>query len=45
MTKDEVKEEMVNCRGSLIDLYYIIEEKYKIKYIIYEKRGRPRKNS
>ena len=45
ITKDEVKEEMVNCRGSLIDLYYIIEEKYKIKYIIHEKRGRPRKNS
>ena len=45
MTKDEVKEEMVNCRGSLIDLYYIIEEKYKIKYVIHEKRGRPKKNS
>ena len=45
ITKDEVQEEMINCRGSLIDLYYIIEEKYKIKYIIHEKRGRPRKNS
>ncbi len=44
ITKDEVKKEMVNCRGSLIDLYYIIEEKYKIKYIIHEKRGRPKKN-
>jgi len=43
ITKDEVKEEMVNCCGSLIDLYYIIDEKYKIKYIIHEKRGRPRK--
>ncbi len=45
ITKDEVQEEMINCRGSLIDLYYIIEEKYKIKYIIHEKRGRPKKNS
>ena len=43
ITKDEVKEEMVNCCGSLIDLYYIIDEKDKIKYIIHEKRGRPRK--
>ncbi len=44
MTKDEVKEEMVNCRGSLIDLYYIIEETYKNKHIIQDTRGRHNTN-
>ena len=43
ITKDEIQKEMLNCRGSLIDLYYIIEEKYKIKYVKHEKRGRPKK--
>ena len=43
ITKDEIQKEMLNCRGSLIDLYYIIEEKYKIKYVKHEKRCRPKK--
>ena len=43
ITKDEIQKEMLNCRGSLIDLYYIIEEKYKIKYVKHEKRGSPKK--
>ena len=41
--EEQTKKEMENCRGSLIDLYYLIEEKYKIKHIIHEKRGRPKK--
>ena len=42
ITKDEVKEEMVNCRGSLIDLYYIIEDKYRKQFKV-SRRGRPKK--
>ena len=44
-TKEQVEEEMLNCVGSLIDLYYIIEEKYKIVHIPYplKHRGRPKK--
>jgi len=43
--KEQVEEEMLNCSGSLIDLYYIIEEKYKIVHIPYplKRRGRPKK--
>ena len=40
--REQVEEEMLNCSGSLIDLYYIIEEKYRKKHYI-SKRGRPRK--
>jgi len=43
--EDEVYEEIFKCSGSLIDLYYIIEEKYKIVHIPYplKRRGRPKK--
>jgi hypothetical protein len=43
--KDQVEEEMLNCSGSLIDLYYIIEEKYKIVHmpVPLRRRGRPKK--
>jgi hypothetical protein len=43
--KEQVEEEMINCRGSLIDLYYIIEDKYKIVHMPYplKRRGRPKK--
>lgn len=41
--KEQVIEEMEKCSGELIDLYYIIEEKYKIVHIPYplKRRGRP----
>ena len=44
-TREQVEEEMLECSGSLIDLYYIIEEKYKIVHIPYplKRRGRPKK--
>ena len=43
--KEQVEEEMLECSGSLIDLYYIIEEKYKIVHAPYplKRRGRPKK--
>ena len=43
--KEQVEEEMLKCSGSLIDLYYIIEEKYKIVHMPYplKRRGRPKK--
>jgi len=43
--KEQVIEEMEKCSGELIDLYYIIEEKYKIVHIPYplKRRGRPKK--
>lgn len=42
--KEQVEEEMLNCSGSIIDLYYIIEEKYKVQLTPYlGRRGRPRK--
>ena len=31
ITKKEIDEEVMKCRGELIDLYYIIEDKYKKK--------------
>ena len=31
ITKEQVEKEMLNCLGTLEDLYYIIEEKYSIK--------------
>ena len=46
ISKDQVKEEMLNFSGSLIDFYYHMDEKYKITFVSYEsikKRGRPRK--
>lgn len=47
VTKDQVYEEIDKCSGSLIDLYYIIEEKYKVPIMAYplKRRGRPRKNN
>ena len=48
INKEQVKEEMVNFSGSLIDFYYHIDDKYKILHISYEqikKRGRPRKTA
>jgi len=48
VSKDQVKEEMANFSGSLIDFYYHMDEKYKIVHISYEqikKRGRPRKTA
>ena len=44
-TREQVEEEMLECSGSLIDLYYIIEEKYKIVHmpLVSRKRGRPKK--
>ena len=43
--KEQVEEEMLKCSDSLIDLYYIIEEKYKIVHMPYplKRRGRPKK--
>ena len=48
VSKDQVKEEMLNFSGSLIDFYYHMDDKYKILHISYEqikKRGRPRKTA
>ena len=48
VSKDQVKEEMANFSGSLIDFYYHMDDKYKILHISYEqikKRGRPRKTA
>jgi len=44
-TKEQVVEEIEKCVGSLIDLYYIIAEKYKITHMPYplKRRGRPKK--
>ena len=42
--RDQVIEEMLNCSGELIDLYYIIEEKYQVipmSYATMRRRGRP----
>ena len=43
--REQVIEEMLECSGSLIDLYYIIEEKYKVTLMPYplKRRGRPKK--
>ena len=44
ITKKEVEKEMLECSGEIIDLYYIIEEKYgKYNIIQSKRRGRPRK--
>ena len=44
ITKQEVEKEMLECSGEIIDLYYIIEEKYgKYNIIQSKRRGRPRK--
>ena len=42
ITREQVEEEAIECRDDLIDLYYIIEEKYRKKHYV-SKRGRPRK--
>ena len=44
ITKQQAQEEALECRGSIIDLYYIIEEKYR-KQIKVSRRGRPKKLS
>jgi len=43
--KDQVYEEIEKCSGEIIDLYYIIEEKYRIIHTPYplKRRGRPKK--
>jgi len=43
--EEQIYKEIFKCSGSLIDLYYIIEEKYKIVHIPYplKRRGRPKK--
>ena len=43
VTKEQAQEEALECCGSLIDLYYIIEDKYPKYNIIRSKRGRPKK--
>ena len=46
INKEQVKEEMEEFSGSLIDFYYHIDDKYKITFTPYsliKKRGRPRK--
>ena len=40
--RSQVEEEALECLGELIDLYYVIEDKYRKKHYI-SKRGRPRK--
>jgi len=48
ISKDQVKEEMLNFSGSLIDFYYHMDDKYKIIHLSYDqikKRGRPRKTT
>ena len=42
ITRKQIDEEALECSGELIDLYYIIEEKYRKKHYV-SKRGRPRK--
>jgi hypothetical protein len=42
VTKEQAQEEALKCCGSLIDLYYIIEDKYR-KQIKVSRRGRPKK--
>ena len=43
--EEQVYEEISKCSGSLMDLYYIIEDKYKIVFMPYplKRRGRPKK--
>ena len=45
--REQVENEMLECSGDLIDLYYIIEDKYKIVHMPYplKRRGRPKKLS
>jgi hypothetical protein len=40
--KPQVIEECLECSGELIDLYYLIEDKYPKYNIISSKRGRPK---
>ena len=44
ITKEQVIEEALKCSGELIDLYYIIEDKYRTQ-ITPSRRGRPKKLS
>ena len=38
----QAEEEALKCSGKIIDLYYIIEDKYR-KQIKVSRRGRPKK--
>ena len=40
--KKEVIQEALECRGEIIDLYYIIEDKYRKQFKV-SRRGRPKK--
>ena len=42
ITKDEIYQEIDICMGTILDLYYQIEEKYN-KIYIKSRRGRPAK--
>ena len=42
ITKEQVVEECLKCSGEIIDLYYIIEDKYQ-EQIKVSRRGRPKK--
>ena len=42
ITKQQAQEEALKCSGEIIDLYYIIEEKYKKQFKV-SRRGRPKK--
>ena len=42
ITREQVEKEALECRDDLIDLYYIIEEKYKKQFKV-SRRGRPKK--
>lgn len=48
VSKDQVKEEMLNFSGSLIDFYYHMDDKYKIIHQLpptLKRRGRPKKDA
>ena len=42
ISRDEINEEIDICMGTILDLYYQIEEKYN-KIFIKSRRGRPAK--
>ena len=43
ISRDELNQEIDICMGTILDLYYQIEEKYN-KIYIKSRRGRPAKN-
>ena len=42
ISRDELNEEINICMGTILDLYYQVEEKFNKKYVI-SRRGRPAK--